>query len=78
MLYGSCIHEIGEHLEKAMAAWLHTPYFLVALGLMAILQTNQFLDGKTTFIESILAVIFGGIFWGAIATYVGKKMGKIK
>jgi hypothetical protein len=61
-----------------MATWLHTPYFLVALGLMAIVQTDQFLGGKTTLIESILAVIFGGIFWGAIATFIAKKMGRIK
>ena len=37
-----------------MTTWLHTPYFLVALGLMAIVQTDQVLGGKTTLIESIL------------------------
>lgn len=61
-----------------MATWLHTPYFLVSLCLMAIVQTEQFLGGKTTLIESILAVIFGGVFWGAIATYIVKKIRKIK
>ena len=30
-----------------------------------------------TLIESILAVIFGGIFWGAIDTYIAKKWGEL-
>lgn len=59
-----------------MTTWLHTPYFLIALGLMAIVQTNQFMDGKTTLIESVIAVVFGGIFWGAIATFVRNKIGR--
>jgi hypothetical protein len=59
-----------------MTTWLHTPYFLIALGLMAIVQTNQFMDGKTTLIESVIAVVFGGIFWGAIATFARNKIGK--
>jgi hypothetical protein len=59
-----------------MTTWLHTPYFLIALGLMAIVQTNQFIDGKTTLIESVIAVVFGGLFWGAIATFARNKIGK--
>lgn len=59
-----------------MTTWLHTPYFLIALGLMAIVQTNQFMDGKTTLIESVIAVVFGGIFWGAIATFARNKIGR--
>lgn len=61
-----------------MFSWLHTPYFLVALGLMGIVQVNHYLDGNTTLIGAMLAIVFGGIFWGAIATYIAKKMGRIK
>lgn len=57
-----------------MTTWLHIPYFLIALGLMAIVQTDQFMDGKTTLIESVIAVVFGGIFWGAIATFARNKI----
>jgi hypothetical protein len=59
-----------------MPTWLHPSYFLIALALMVILQINQFMEGKTTLIESIFAVLFGGIFWGAIATFVKNKIGK--
>ena len=61
-----------------MKAWLHTPYFLVAACLMAIVQVDKLLDGKTTLVGVILTVLVGGIFWGAIATFIAKKMGKIK
>jgi hypothetical protein len=76
LLLDDCIHKIEETLEKTMPTWIHPPYFFIAFTLMAILQTNQFMDGKTTLLESILAVVFGGIFWGAIATFAKNKIGK--
>jgi len=60
-----------------MTAWLHKPYFFVAAGLMAAVQTNKFINGSTDIGEALFLIPLGGVFWGAIATFVAKKLGKL-
>ena len=59
-----------------MNSWLNKKYFLIAAGLMSIVQVSKFIDGKSSLIEALLAIVFGGFFWGVIATFIAKKISK--
>jgi len=59
-----------------MNTWLHIRYFFIAVGLMAIVQVEKFINEEISITESILAILLGGLFWGVIATFISKKLGK--
>jgi len=59
-----------------MNSWLNIKYFLVATLLMSIVQVSKFMDGKSTLVESILAIVAGGFVWGVVATFIGNKISK--
>lgn len=58
-------------------SWLHMPYFWIASGLMAVVQFAKVLEGKEELLGAVLVIPFGGLFWGAVATFIAKKLGKL-
>ena len=62
-----------------MNVWLEPRAFWIAFALMAFVQFSTVMQTGGSVGEVVLALttsIFGGIFWGAIGTYVYRKFYK--
>uniref|UniRef100_UPI00404805BA hypothetical protein n=1 Tax=Limnohabitans sp. TaxID=1907725 RepID=UPI00404805BA len=63
-----------------MSNWLHMPYFWVASGLTLILEISQIPDngGIEVLFALMIQPVISGLFWGVIATFIAKKIGRLK
>ncbi len=63
-----------------MNKWLHMPYFWVVCVLTLILEVSRVPDdgGIEVLFALMLQPILSGFFWGVIATFIAKKMGRLK
>ncbi len=63
-----------------MNKWLHMPYFWVACGLTLIVEVSRVPDdgGIEVLFALMLRPILSGLFWGVIATFIAKKMGRLR
>ena len=61
-----------------MNAWLEPHAFLIAFVLMAFVQFSTVMQtvGVGEVVLALTTSIFGGIFWGAIGTYIYRKLYK--
>lgn len=71
---------IQAYLEgMPMKAWLNWKAFFGAAVWMAVVQRAKLAKGGVgdgALIEAIMTVVFGGLFWGVIATYVDNRFYK--
>ena len=62
-----------------MNSWLEPKAFWIAFSLTAFVQVSKIMNadiGSTDIIIAITTSVVGGVFWGAIGTYVYRRFYK--
>lgn len=68
---------IAANLGEKMSTWIYPKAFWIATALILVVQIQKLIISGFSIVNVVQALtiaFFGGVFWGAIGTFIYKKM----